>query len=80
MYKHAHVQLQEFVRVVQAEHVKEDLIPMFHNLASDEQVRVKYRMYHVPCSFYVHVCIHVCDRDIWDGGTNCFYMCMYMYM
>ena len=25
--------------MVQPEHVKEDLIPMFHNLANDEQVR-----------------------------------------
>ena len=34
--------VQEFVKVVQAEHVKEDLIPMFHNLANDEQVHIPY--------------------------------------
>ena len=39
-----HVDLQEFVKVVAAEHVKEDLIPMFHNLAGDEQVSIDWAM------------------------------------
>lgn len=30
---------QEFAKVVEPENVKQDLIPLFHNLASDEQVR-----------------------------------------
>ena len=32
---------QEFAKVVEPENVKQDLIPLFHNLASDEQVRGK---------------------------------------
>ena len=33
------VSRQEFAKVVEPENVKQDLIPLFHNLASDEQVR-----------------------------------------
>ena len=47
--------VQEFVKVVQAEHVKEDLIPMFHNLANDEQV-------------HIHVYI---SRSNWTLHTSC---------
>ena len=40
IFLHILCDLQEFVKVVQPEHVKEDLIPMFHNLANDEQVSI----------------------------------------
>ena len=30
--------VQEFAKVVEADNIKQDLIPLFHNLAGDEQV------------------------------------------
>ena len=30
---------QEFAKVVEPENMKQDIIPLFHSLASDEQVR-----------------------------------------
>ena len=52
--------------MVQAEHVKEDLIPMFHNLANDEQVRMSMKtgLFNFVCILHfkhytVHIHVHV---------------------
>ena len=34
-----HLSPQEFAKAVEPDNIKQDLIPLFHNLATDEQVK-----------------------------------------
>ena len=44
--------------MVEADNIKQDLIPLFHNLAVDEQVL--YIFTYTSC--YVHTYIYICVR------------------
>ena len=60
---------QEFAKVVEADNIKQDLIPLFHNLASDEQVPI---MHSHTCMTHVHVVEHY-----YELYTQCIYV-LYM--